>query len=214
MGVIGVAISASLLPPAVNSGMILAFALYEATSSGDKHSSHDHTSGELLKMAFVSMLLTLLNIFIIFLSATMMFKIKDVVQTQDINQERVWDNITTFKQQHRKLNKTKSVVSPDSIVGSHDDDDDDGDNKPFPFAVSTIDAFNFDVHAKDGTNAAKALEQIENTMTNDDMLSFYGGAKDRVLRQATSIYNMSRKKIVIKKGGSGLELISDNESSS
>merc|ERR1712228_314302 len=225
--VIGVAISASLLPPAVNSGMLLAFALYELTSVGNRHSKHRFEPRELVGMAFTSFLLTILNIFILFLTAGAMFKIKDVVQTQDRNQERLWDNISHFKQQHKKLKGTKTMRSSDSIV----------EDEPFPFAKSNIDAINLDVHAKDGTNAAKAIQQIENTMTHEDMLGFYAAntAKVGVMRQVSNFYSrkeivnvirdekkakqrkVQKKKNTKYKGGYGNianELSSDNESSS
>ena len=70
--IIGVAISASLLPPAVNCGMMLAFALYELLVEGNSTSSlysagkcpqfEGHTAGKLAEMAMLSFALTLENI--------------------------------------------------------------------------------------------------------------------------------------------------------
>merc|ERR1712157_602940 len=62
--VIGVAISASLLPPAVNCGMLFSFTIYESIYP---LTVHDCDRGEVLIMATVSLLLTIENIVIIFL---------------------------------------------------------------------------------------------------------------------------------------------------
>lgn len=70
---VGVAISASLLPPAVNSGILFAYAMVGPTIHGDA------VSPELFaQLGGISFLLALINIFIIYVLAIGMFKLKEV----------------------------------------------------------------------------------------------------------------------------------------
>jgi hypothetical protein len=93
---IGVAISASLLPPAVNCGMALASALFLFATELCTHQPHSFTSGsgsnsgsgsgsaeeyrsaDFLLLGVLSLALTLVNIAAIFLSALGMFRLKEV----------------------------------------------------------------------------------------------------------------------------------------
>eukprot|EP01083_Nonionella_stella_P067087 177201_1 len=104
--IIGVAISASLLPPAVNAGMLAAFALYENQYPDDVHHAEDkdvwndglhlYSHRELGEMAGWSLLLTIENILIIFVVALAMFKLKEVVKIKDRN-EPLWSSMVNFK---------------------------------------------------------------------------------------------------------------------
>lgn len=70
---VGVAISASLLPPAVNTGLLWAYALYAVMFSVD--SIHEM---RMLELGVVSFLLTALNIVLVISGALVMFRIKEV----------------------------------------------------------------------------------------------------------------------------------------
>ena len=82
-GLIGVAISASLLPPAVNTGIVLAMACFYNTTylniSGINLTTQDTIDEHsILRGAGWSFLLTLVNIVCIVVSASVMLKIKEV----------------------------------------------------------------------------------------------------------------------------------------
>eukprot|EP01138_Halocafeteria_seosinensis_P016275 gb/GECG01016605.1/.p1 GENE.gb/GECG01016605.1/~~gb/GECG01016605.1/.p1 ORF type:complete len:745 (+),score=76.00 gb/GECG01016605.1/:1-2235(+) len=71
---VGVAISAALLPPLVNAGQLMAFAALLALSDEIDSSS---TASELLVAGAYSFVLTIVNILCIFLMALLLFKIKE-----------------------------------------------------------------------------------------------------------------------------------------
>ena len=81
---VGVAISASLLPPAVNTGMLLGYALLVHLDPLLE------TSLELGMMAMWSFLLTMVNIFIIIIMALLFFWIKEVVTIP--GESMLWSN--------------------------------------------------------------------------------------------------------------------------
>ena len=109
---IGVAISASLLPPAVNCGMALAFALFlslsealnshsdAATPSSSSGGSSDDTSENFLTLAGMSFALTAINIVAIFLAALGMFRLKEVAPV--VNKVAFWNEDVKL---YRGLNK-------------------------------------------------------------------------------------------------------------
>ena len=83
--IIGVAISASLLPPAVNCGMLWAYAICVAM---DPNLGWGHSPAELATMGALSITLTILNIILVFLASLMMFIAKDVT----LNTSRGFDD--------------------------------------------------------------------------------------------------------------------------
>ena len=83
--IIGVAISASLLPPAVNCGMLWAYAICVAI---DPSLAYGYTPESLAEMGGYSIALTIENIILVFLASLMMFYIKDVT----LNTSRGFDD--------------------------------------------------------------------------------------------------------------------------
>ncbi|KAH8289531.1 hypothetical protein KR054_006992 [Drosophila jambulina] len=92
---VGVAISASLLPPAVNAGLLSALAIgtrflapdHELLQSLQKHRTYsDHLPIELMVCAGVSMALTLLNIVCVWLMGVVVLRIKEVAPAVQRNQ--------------------------------------------------------------------------------------------------------------------------------
>ena len=83
--IIGVAISASLLPPAVDCGMLWAYAICVAI---DPSLAYGYTPESLAEMGGYSIALTIENIILVFLASLMMFYIKDVT----LNTSRGFDD--------------------------------------------------------------------------------------------------------------------------
>lgn len=92
---VGVAISASLLPPAVNAGLLWALAIgtrflapdHELLQSLQKHRTYsDQLPLELIVCAAVSMALTLLNIVCVWLMGVVVLRIKEVAPAVQRNQ--------------------------------------------------------------------------------------------------------------------------------
>eukprot|EP01084_Bolivina_argentea_P013119 24582_1 len=90
--IIGVAISGSLLPPAVNCGMLWAQSLYVWKYDGYDpkqlwqpgcNQNDCYTAFELAQMGIVSILLTIENIILIFIAGLVMFKIKDITPSKN-----------------------------------------------------------------------------------------------------------------------------------
>ena len=107
---IGVAISASLLPPSVNCGMALAFALFYCLSeflSQTKHSV-EYTSYDFLVLGGLSLTLTMINVIAIYGAALVMFRLKEVVPV--VNKVAFWKDDVKLsrglnKQQKKGLGK-------------------------------------------------------------------------------------------------------------
>eukprot|EP01083_Nonionella_stella_P014734 41322_1 len=193
--VIGVAISASLLPPAVNSGMLLSFTIYE--KAYPQYINEDYDDISTIVMAIISLILTIENIIIIFLSARMMFWIKDIVTTQDRNQTQIWDNITHFKQQNRQMKRTvasgnvfRSVHTLRSLNLDTVDPDDDMeyhvDIKFDPNEAATNESY--DLFIKQGGKVAKVVNDVKDTFMYDEAVHA-GSVKRGLFRQVTSYYN-------------------------
>ncbi|KAH8245392.1 hypothetical protein KR032_009785 [Drosophila birchii] len=92
---VGVAISASLLPPAVNAGLLSALAIgtrflasdHELLQSLQRHRTYsDHLPIELMVCAGVSLALTLLNIVCVWLMGVVVLRIKEVAPAVQRNQ--------------------------------------------------------------------------------------------------------------------------------
>merc|ERR1712176_613210 len=109
--VIGVAISASLLPPAVNCGMLWAMPLYVSIWPDRMN---EHTPSELAMMGLISIVLTIENIILVFLASLAMFKIKGVTLKKDrnydeSNKQMVYQSITSFKDQWSEIKQRPSA---------------------------------------------------------------------------------------------------------
>lgn len=89
---VGVAISASLLPPAVNCGMLMIYAIFVR-------------SWDYFGQGIISLLLTIVNILFIFLAAILMFKIKEVAPIP--NKTDFWKY---YVSDVRRKNKSDEVV--------------------------------------------------------------------------------------------------------
>mmetsp|Transcript_8098 Transcript_8098/g.12124 ORF Transcript_8098/g.12124 Transcript_8098/m.12124 type:complete len:378 (+) Transcript_8098:158-1291(+) len=95
---VGVAISASLLPPAVNCGMLLVMAFIQDDNwtdfhgfeynSGDNSSYLEYTNYS--QAAIMSLFLTLANIICVALGATLMFRMKEVLP---VKKKVFWDDL-------------------------------------------------------------------------------------------------------------------------
>ena len=84
---VGVAISASLLPPAVNAGLFLAYAASGQSFIADEDYG-EFTRSKMCEFGLVSFLLTIVNIICIYFSAIGMFKIKEVAPIP--NKAELW----------------------------------------------------------------------------------------------------------------------------
>merc|ERR1719334_1776270 len=106
--VVGVAISASLLPPAVNAGMLFAFPVCFDIFPSWTENSHEafETEHDLFVMGALSLLLTIENIVIIFAMSRFMFWVKNVVVTKDHN-NKVWKSVTNFRAMQPMRGKNK-----------------------------------------------------------------------------------------------------------
>ncbi|CAM9508004.1 unnamed protein product [Discosporangium mesarthrocarpum] len=99
---VGVAISASLLPPAVNSGMCWGFALIGPATKG-----YFVDVENFVEIGLVSLLLTLVNILSIYLAGVLLFRIKEVAPIVSGNSFWSKDMIQARKFQQR-LEKYRS----------------------------------------------------------------------------------------------------------
>jgi uncharacterized hydrophobic protein (TIGR00271 family) len=102
---VGVAISASLLPPAVNAGILwVAYAFVKGgvlgpapdTAAGDEE---DYNSEEYRRMGFYSLFVTLANILLIWISGMLMFRMKEVLP---IKKKIFWEDITIARKIYQK----------------------------------------------------------------------------------------------------------------
>ncbi|XP_044766424.1 uncharacterized protein LOC123322545 [Coccinella septempunctata] len=94
---VGVAISTSLMPPAVNAGLLWSMAsvyYIKGNSSTTYHSLDfkrqysDNDFVELLSLGFISICLTVVNIVCIYLSAVFIFKVKEVAPIAVLSKQR------------------------------------------------------------------------------------------------------------------------------
>ncbi|CAB3220105.1 unnamed protein product [Arctia plantaginis] len=84
---VGVAISASLLPPAVNAGLLWSMALTRLVVKSEKQHWLVHQPSELALLGTASLCLTLVNIVCIFLAGVAVYKVKEVspLERRDIS---------------------------------------------------------------------------------------------------------------------------------
>lgn len=92
---VGVAISASLLPPAVNCGMLLTFAALASTYEDDVVDR-----SYMIKCGLASLCLTLVNIGCIFITSVVMFKIKEVAPLE--NKSAFWVDLKRHKKNKKR----------------------------------------------------------------------------------------------------------------
>jgi len=139
---VGVAISASLLPPAVNAGMLLNYGLFGPLVHGQDEVSRK----EMLEMSGISFALLLVNISCIIVSANITFWLKAIAPVQDrsdyyaeIKEARQDDLDFNFEagmdEEKRKYiaamheggtSTRRSTSSPHNELHHHYDDDDGG----------------------------------------------------------------------------------------
>ena len=100
---VGVAISASLLPPAVNTGVCFVYSIF--LKAGWVESGVGENANYFFELGAISFALTVLNIACIWVSGIVMFEIKEVAPTQQKNAFWARDIKTA-----RKLNEEKRQV--------------------------------------------------------------------------------------------------------
>ena len=117
---VGVAISASLLPPAVNAGMLWVFSAIEYAEWAEVK----NTSGANFKqMGFNSLFLTIVNVLMVWLGATLMFRAKEVLP---LKKKRIfWEDLKTARRiyQKRAIDETGQVVSAADHIPERENDD-------------------------------------------------------------------------------------------
>ncbi|GAB5353239.1 hypothetical protein AAMO2058_000020300 [Amorphochlora amoebiformis] len=94
---VGVAISAALLPPAVNVGLCFTYAAYVHIYD-DK--SFESSASEFMTIGGISFALYILNIVCIYFAAVFMFKIKEVYATPT-NKATLWFNLRKIRRANR-----------------------------------------------------------------------------------------------------------------
>lgn len=102
---VGVAISASLLPPAVNTGICFVYSIFLAV--GVVENETGETASEMAVVGGISFALTVINILCIWASGLVMFEIKEVAPTQKKN--AFWAKDIKIA---RELNKGKREKPP------------------------------------------------------------------------------------------------------
>ena len=130
---VGVAISASLLPPAVNCGMAFAYAAFgfqvDPDAIGRRGNTDDDdpdfsTPFSYVQMGGISLALTAVNIGAIFLSGFVMFRIKEVAPIK--NKQAFWERDTqVFRRLMTQLNHAPAAADDDDDGDDNGEDDDD-----------------------------------------------------------------------------------------
>lgn len=126
----GVAISASLLPPAVNTGLMFSFAViykvfefdddrFNTLINSNKYS--DHQSIELAVMGGISMCVTLTNVICIYLMGVIFLKIKEVAPSLPHNHRQFWKHdikiARDYNKNHVEDNDSLRRTLEDEIAG-------------------------------------------------------------------------------------------------
>jgi len=107
---VGVAISASLLPPAVNTGICLVYGIFLKTGSVETPDSMKDAQ-DLARIGGISFALTVINILCIWISGLVMFEIKEVAPTQ--SKSAFWAKDIKVA---RELNQKKDLPPVDVSV--------------------------------------------------------------------------------------------------
>lgn len=127
----GVAISASLLPPAVNTGLMFAFAvIYKIFESDDgrfntliKSTEYsEHQSVELAVMGAISMCVTLTNVISIYIMGIVFLKVKEVAPNVPANVRQFWRHDIKIARDYNKthpedINTSMRRTLEDEIAG-------------------------------------------------------------------------------------------------
>lgn len=104
---VGVAISASLLPPAVNAGMVwVAYGFFDRNRNADYYADvdddfiHTVTKEDFRLGGVVSLLLTLANILLVVVASMLMFRLKEKLPIRkkvfwEVSHSRVWSPSST-----------------------------------------------------------------------------------------------------------------------
>ncbi|EED87642.1 predicted protein [Thalassiosira pseudonana CCMP1335] len=100
---VGVAISASLLPPAVNSGIIWVAAFFYKDGI-IPHNEEEYTWNDFQRFGWISLGLTLINIVMIWISSMLMFRLKEVLP---IEKKVFWSDLGIA----RKVYKGKALLA-------------------------------------------------------------------------------------------------------
>eukprot|EP01084_Bolivina_argentea_P220294 373371_1 len=96
----GIAVSVTLLPPTVNCGMLLAFALFALLFPQHIPIDKNYRSKQqLLTMSGWSLLLSIESVIIIFIVSRLMFYIKNVYIQKD-RHEKIWKSLTYVRQSY------------------------------------------------------------------------------------------------------------------
>jgi uncharacterized hydrophobic protein (TIGR00271 family) len=111
---VGVAISASLLPPAVNSGILWLYYAYVQNGTIDQGWS-DRDESKLVGGGVVSLLLTLANIILIWAASMFMFRMKEVLP---IDKKVFWEDLGVA----RKIYRHRALLE---VVDVQDDETDE-----------------------------------------------------------------------------------------
>lgn len=118
---VGVAISASLLPPAVNAGILWIAYLFAHTNVinlKDYGSSQDIEvqlqKDDYRNLGIMSLAVTLSNIFLIWISSMLMFRIKEVLP---ITKKVFWEDLGVARKiyQHRALLQSRAATSTANV---------------------------------------------------------------------------------------------------
>jgi uncharacterized hydrophobic protein (TIGR00271 family) len=102
---VGVAISASLLPPAVNAGILwVAYAfvrggVLDEPRFDSMNDEEEYNSKEYRRMGLYSLFVTLANILLIWISGMLMFRLKEVLP---IKKKIFWEDITIARKIYQK----------------------------------------------------------------------------------------------------------------
>lgn len=100
---VGVAVSASLLPPAVNAGLtwLASFLLQLSISDGER--GDELREHEFAKMGGMSLALTISNIVLVAISSALMFRVKEVLP---VKKRVFWNDLKTA----RKINQRRALM--------------------------------------------------------------------------------------------------------
>ncbi|XP_049798319.1 uncharacterized protein LOC126229618 isoform X4 [Schistocerca nitens] len=106
---VGVAISASLLPPAVNAGLLWALTCIHSSYGSVPqvkmpHTYADHPVTELGIMGAISLCLTFVNIVCIFASAIVVLRLKAVAPSTSAAQKKFWTHDVKLAQEYDRTN--------------------------------------------------------------------------------------------------------------
>ena len=176
---------------------------------------------ETMRMALISLILTIENIVIIFMVSRFMFWVKNVVKRNDQNAQ-LWGAIAKFKQKYTQYNTDKindaqpglrkipkggiSFIDKKAIFDESEEGDlvvlDDLDARPRNLSRAKSDgmaiANDLDVHAQPGTDAAKCVNNVKNVLYIDDDDTFHTSTlKGMLMKKASHMESINDGELVI-----------------